>query len=334
MSIRIYVKNLGLTIYCFLCIFFVVNIVLISSKPIGSTFYDLAYMDFLIIAISLLFFAVGYRRWSYTYRGIYRAIENGEDISLNMPDTMYYSEVELIKNILDVKDKEMEDRFQKVKEASDEVNDYIIKWVHEIKMPIAVCELIAEKMDEIGIAEELRMEIDRIKFLINQVLYMSRAASFSEDFQVEQVNVEKLVKGIIKRNVSFFISKDIELQLENVNFYVITDQKWSSYIIDQLINNSCKYVNKGGIIRIYAEEDEKAVKLHVIDNGVGIKQQDIRRIFDKGFTGSNGRGVSKSTGMGLYLSQKIAMKLGHKILVQSSEDKGTEFIIWFYKLSL
>ena len=113
----------------------------------------------------------------------------------------------------------------------------------------------------------------------------------------------------------------------------MSDEKWLSYIIEQLINNACKYVAKDDKITIYAKDEEKVIKLYIKDNGMGIKEKDIKRIFDRGFTGENGRNSAKSTGMGLYLSRKMAHKLSHDIYVKSEEGKGTEFTIYFYKLS-
>lgn len=333
MSKIVYIKNSTLKILYFVCIFLVINLILLSSKPINARFADIAYMDFLIIAISLFFMVVDYRRWKYSYKEIYESVSKGKDVDSSIPETSYYFEIQLMKDILRLKDAEMETRVEEIRVLLDEVNDYITKWVHEIKIPIAVCELIADKMEEIDISEELRLEIDRIKFLINQVLYTSRASSFSEDLQISEINIGRVTKDVIKRNISFFMAKNIDLKLEDINFNVMTDEKWISYIVDQLINNSCKYVKKGGKLNIYAREDEKMVRLYIKDNGIGIKEKDIKRIFDKGFTGENGRGLAKSTGMGLYLSKKMAHKLNHDLYAESKDGIGTEFTICFYKLS-
>lgn len=333
MNKMIYIKNSVLKIVYFVCIFFVINLILLSSKPIHAAFDDIAYMDFLMIAISLFFMVIDYKRWKYSYKGISEAVSKGKDVDASIPETSYYFEVQLIKDILRLKDAEMEGKVEEVKVLLDEVNDYIVKWIHEIKIPIAVCELIADKMEEIDVSEELRLEIDRIKFLINQVLYTSRASSFSEDLQISEINMDRVVKDVVKRNVSFFMAKNIDVKLENINFNVMTDEKWLAYIIDQIINNACKYVSKGGRVHIYAAEDERMVRLYIRDNGMGIKEKDIKRIFDKGFTGENGRGVAKSTGMGLYLSKKMAHQLNHDLSVDSKEGISTEFTICFYKLS-
>lgn len=335
MSMIIYIKNSFLRILYFLCIFIIINMILLTSKPIDAQFADIGYMDFLLVFVSLVFAFIDYRKWKYSYKDINTAINKGEKIDSSLPDNNYYFEVKLIKDIVRLKNDEMKAGIKEVKSALDEVNDYITKWVHEVKIPLSVCELIADKIEETEESDQLILEIDRIRFLINQVLYTSRASSYSEDLQISEINIDKVVKEAVKRNTAFFISKNISLKLGNIKYSVLSDEKWITYIIDQLINNACKYVPEGGSgeIEIYAEEEEKAVKLYVKDNGIGIKKKDIGRIFDRGFTGENGRSLSKSTGMGLYLSKKIANKLSHAIFVESEEDIGTKFTICFYKLS-
>jgi len=333
MNMMTYIKNSVLKILYFICILCTINIVLLSSKPINDQFTDVAYLDFLLLFISLVFAIIDYKRWNCSYKEICQAVIKEDKIDESLPNGSCYFEAQLMKDIVRLKNAEMEGKVQKVKSLLDEMNDYITKWVHEIKIPISVCELITEKIEEIDVSEQLILEFDRIKFLINQVLYTSRASSYSEDLQISEISLEKVVKEVVKRNAAFFISKNINLELENIKYNILSDEKWVLYIIDQLINNACKYVPRGGTINIYAEEERKVIKLFIKDNGIGIKEKDIKRIFDRGFTGENGRNIAKSTGMGLYLSKKISNKLRHDIYVESQEGKGTEFTICFYKLS-
>lgn len=328
-----YMKNSVFKMIYFICIFAVINLILYSSEPVGASFYDIVYMDFLIIAISVFFMFIDYKRWKYNYKQIYESVTSGKEINLSILGGNHVFEVWLIKEILKIKDREKNEKVQEVKDNLDEINDYMTKWIHEVKIPLSVCELILDKMEETDISEQLRLEMDRIKFLINQVLYISRASSFSEDLQVDEVNIARIIKAVVKKNASFFIAKKINLNFEDIDFNVITDEKWISYIIDQIINNSCKYMHESGRIDIWGEENDKEVKLHIKDNGIGIEEKDIRRIFDKGFTGENGRQFGKSTGMGLYLSKKIIDKLNHQLKVESEVGSGTEFVIYFYKLS-
>lgn len=338
MNMLRYLKDSMGKIAYFIILIFIMNLVLAGSGTISESISDIVYLNVLLFFISLCCFVYGYFRWKARYHTLKSALDREEPVDFLLPheDNL---ESELIRDIVSLKNREVYDRTKELKNRLDEINDYITMWVHEIKIPISVCEIIADRIGEDMSprhsnknSEGLRMELERIKFLINQVLYASRASSYSEDLQVAETSLEKVVRDAVKRNSSFFISKNIGLRLDNLNYSVMTDKKWIAYILDQILNNACKYVNNDGIIEIKALEDEKSVKLCIRDNGIGIAPKDINRIFDRGFTGDNGRRGSKSTGMGMYFSKKMADKLGHDITAASQEGRWTEFTIVFYKI--
>lgn len=336
MSIFRYIKDLFWTILYFLIVVLIIDLMLISSVNINEAISDIFYMNILIFFVSLIFLLIGYVKWKKDYKNLKNAIYNGESI-----DILDYQgdklEQELMREIINFKNEEKLREVKKLKEDLEEINDYITKWAHEIKIPISVCDLIADKIGEeedlYNISEELREELERIKFLTNQVLYISRVSSYSEDLIIEEVNLKVLVTNVIKNNMNFFINKNIELEIEDLDFNILTDKKWTSYILEQIINNACKYVGSQGKIQIYAKENEESIRLFIRDNGMGIPQKDMGRIFDRGFTGYNGRKTTKSTGMGLYICEKIASKLNHKIEVFSKQSQYTEFVITFYNIS-
>lgn len=337
MKLKVYLKdhlwaaiNLGV-------IMFIINLILVSSTVLAESIYEIIYMNILVLSVSLAFLLFRYNIWKWNCQEFNDALNKEEDIDLVLPKGDNF-QIKLIKAVIELKNKKTYEEINKLKDELNEINDYITKWIHEIKIPISVCELIIDKIEENSeaysdVSEELRGELARIKFLIEQVLYVGRASSYSEDLMINEVNLEKAVRDVVKKNSFFFISKKIDLRLDNINFNVMTDKKWISYILEQIINNACKYVDEKGLIQIYAEENEEEVRLHIKDNGIGILPKDINRVFDKGFTGENGRKVAKSTGMGLYFSQNMAQKLNHSIQATSEVDKYTEFTIVFYKLS-
>lgn len=339
MSLRKYLKDSLWAVFYFAIVVVIIDLILISSTPISKSIHDIIYMNILIFITSVFFLAFDYFIWKSRYKEFSNALDKGCNIDLLIPEGDKF-EVQLIRDAVKIKNMEMYKRTKELEELLDEINDYITKWTHEIKIPISVCELIADKIAEDDniefshkFSEEIRMELERIKFLVNQVLYTGRASSYSEDISMNEVNLEKIVRDVIKKNASFFISKKTDLKLGNLKFEVITDEKWVSYILDQILNNACKYIENNGKIEICAREDEKTIRLSIRDNGAGILPKDIKRVFDKGFTGDNGRRVAKSTGMGLYLSKKMSEKLGHDIEVYSEVGCYTEFVIAFYKLS-
>lgn len=335
MSFFKYIKDSLWTILYFIGVICTINLILISSTALNKSIGDILYMNILIFSISLLFLILHYIKWKNSYKNFRNALYNKEDIDDFLPNGEKLEQV-LIRETIDFKNEEKLRETKELKEDLEEINDYITKWVHEIKIPLSVCELIADKIEEeelYDISEELRGELERINFLTNQVLYTSRASSYSEDFAIEEINLYTLVKSVIKNNMNSFISKKIEVEMDNLDFSVFANSKWTFYVLDQIINNACKYTDMHGKIKIFAREDEESIKLFIKDNGMGIPPKDIERIFDRGFTGDNGRKTTKSTGMGLYICKKIASRLNFNIEVSSQVSQYTEFKITFYKIA-
>lgn len=208
--------------------------------------------------------------------------------------------------------------------------EYTESWVHDIKVPLAALKLSQDDdLDPALIAEE----IDQIDYLVDQALYFARLNNFSNDYLIQEQDLNDIVKACIRTNKRLFISKRIGINFDLTDKKVLTDEKWLSFIINQILANSLKYTDNGGKISIFTTTSNNNIELHIKDNGIGIANQDISRIFNKGFTGSNGRKTgSKSTGMGLYLTKKMIDKLGHTINVNSHPNEGTEMIITFLDL--
>lgn len=221
---------------------------------------------------------------------------------------------------------ELTDLYQNQKDQ----REYTESWVHDIKVPLAALKLSQDDdLDKKLIAEEL----DQIDYLVDQALYFARLNNFSNDYLIQEQDLNDIVKACIRTNKRLFISKRIGINFDITDKKVLTDEKWLSFIINQIISNSLKYTNQGGKINIFTTTTDNNIELHIKDNGIGIANQDISRVFNKGFTGSNGRASgSKSTGMGLYLVKKMSDKLGHDVKIKSVPDEGTETIITFLDL--
>ncbi|WP_202708214.1 sensor histidine kinase [Sporosalibacterium faouarense] len=339
MNLIKYLINSRWKIVYFIMILLIIDTILAVSSTLNQSINDILYLDLLLFIFSLIFFFWGYLSWKNSYKDYVKAIEKNHNLEHIIPSGNSF-EIQLIKDLIEFKNKELEKETKGLQYSLKEINEYITMWVHEIKIPISVCELISDRLqdgipsDEVSsTSRDIQMELERIKFLIDQILYASRASNYSEDLFIEEINLENIIKPTIKKNASFFISKNISIDIHNTNFHVMTDKKWISYILQQLFNNSYKYLHNNGKIEVYAKEDDKSIKLMIKDNGIGIQRKDINRIFDKGFTGDNGRHHAKSTGMGLYYSKTMIDKLGHEIFVNSVPNSFTEFTIVFYKLS-
>ncbi len=333
MNIYKYLKENKYFIYCPIVILIILNLFIYSNTNINKVLIDILYINFLVISIFLIYTFISYKKWNTRYEEFKKLIMESSDIgSLDIKGES--TQDEIIRDILILKDRIKYDEIKNLKENIDEINEYISKWIHEIKIPISICNLITDRLEDIEASKNIRNQMDRINFLVNQVLYSTRANSYSEDLLIQELSLEKLVREGVKKNSYSFITNKIDLELGNLDYNVLTDKKWILYILDQIINNAIKYSREDGKVEVYSDEDEKIINLHIRDNGIGILQEDIERVFNKGYTGTNGREKAyKSTGMGLYFSKKMADKLGHKMKVVSKENEFTEFIISFYKIS-
>jgi len=207
--------------------------------------------------------------------------------------------------------------------------DYYTLWVHQIKTPIAASQLLVAEVDDRQLKQQLEQEIFKIDSYTNLVLQYLRLESFHDDLVLKQVQIEDLVKEIIRKYALFFIQKGLNANLHDLDKEIVTDKKWLLVVIEQIISNSLKYTKEGGL-EIYMEGQELCIK----DTGIGIKNSDVLRVFERGFSGYNGRLTQQSSGLGLYLSKKISEELGHQIRIESEVGKGTIVRIQFAQVNL
>ena len=220
---------------------------------------------------------------------------------------------------MDKKNRAIEER-----EKLNDLMDYYTLWAHQIKTPIAASSLLVGEIEDKKIKNQLEQELFKIESYVNIVLQYLRLESFHEDLVLKKENVEDLVKEIVKKYAIFFIQKGLSLNLHDLDRTIITDRKLFVVILEQVLSNSLKYTSQGGI-EIYFQEDT----LYIKDSGLGIQDADLLRVFERGFSGYNGRLTQQSSGLGLYLSKKIADELGHQISIASQVGQGTTVMISF-----
>ena len=220
---------------------------------------------------------------------------------------------------MDKKNRAIEER-----EKLNDLMDYYTLWAHQIKTPIAASSLLVGEIEDKKVKNQLEQELFKIESYVNIVLQYLRLESFHEDLVLKKENVEDLVKEIVKKYAIFFIQKGLSLSLHDLDRTIITDRKWFVVILEQVLSNSLKYTSQGGI-EIYFQEDT----LYIKDSGLGIQDADLLRVFERGFSGYNGRLTQQSSGLGLYLSKKIADELGHQISIASQVGQGTTVMISF-----
>ena len=331
MSIKEFLKEKLSNFIYSAVLFLIINIYLFSLNSIKNL-SDLIYLDILIITIFIGFNILDYRKMKDRYSSIMELIEDEKDIDSYCIDDNFL-EGKIINYIIDYKDKKLENETKECENQLKDMEEYISRWVHEIKLPLSAMKIILDR-DSDDMISSIENELEKMNFLVNSVMYGSRATASAEDIFIKEENLKDIIRTAVKSNSFFLIKNNISPKLGDLDFKVYTDKKWIIYVLGQLINNSIKYSKENGVIEFSAEDKGEFIELKIRDNGIGINEEDLERVFNKGFTGSNGRNsVYKSTGMGLYFSKKIIDKLNHSIEVESVKDKYTLFRIRFYKIS-
>ncbi|WP_461212986.1 sensor histidine kinase [Lacticaseibacillus sp. GG6-2] len=222
--------------------------------------------------------------------------------------------------------------FTKLAADQQDHQAFIDAWVHETKVPLAAMTLLLDSLD--GQAPEqplqaLALQLDRVDHDVDQVLYYSRLETFSKDYLLHDHELVPLVQQVVVDNRNSFIAKHLQFGIDG-DATVTTDGKWLRFILMQLFSNAIKYTPEGGKIHVTIATTKNEVTLAVTDSGIGIAQDEQHRVFEKGFTGTNGRNANeKSTGLGLYLADQLTQRLGHTLSLTSTPGAGTTVTIHF-----
>ena len=207
----------------------------------------------------------------------------------------------------------------------DDLNAYFLMWLHQIKTPITVSKLLLEKPDETT-NTKLKMQLMYIEQYINMAMNYLKMIDYSTDMDITQVNLDDIIKNLLKKYSLLFIHNHISLEYQSNLTYVVSDSQWLTILIEQILSNALKYTENGKITIQYLEDKHA---LEIRDTGIGIRSEDIPKIFDRGYSGFNGRMNEKSSGLGLYLVRKISERLNIQIEVESKLSKGSVFRLVF-----
>ena len=238
-----------------------------------------------------------------------------------------FLEGKILYDVLDEVNKNEHDLISNLKNKQEDFKEYIELWIHEVKLPLASLTLINRK-DKNTLRELKRIEDD-----VEQILYYVRCENANNDYLIKEWDLDTIIKNVALRNKDDLLALNIDFKVDNCNLKVLTDSKWLEFIINQIVSNSIKYKKeKDALIEITGKDYKNYVTITIYDNGKGISKSDLPRVFNKTFTGNNGRTLSsKSTGMGLYLCKELCNKLGHKIEIDSKADEYTKVTITIYK---
>lgn len=257
----------------------------------------------------------------------------------------YRLEDKLYREMIRRSNKSVIERIRQIEDEQRDYQEYMESWVHEVKAPITSISLLCENrrrrnlatdksraesgaLSDREIFQTISLENQKIENDVDMVLYLARGQAVYKDYLIRETNLQEVVCEVLEKNRLLLIQNQVSAEIE-CEETVYTDRKWLAFVINQMILNSVKYRSEDPVLHVYTERTGNGVILTIEDNGVGIRCEELGRIFEKGFTGSNGRSRERSTGMGLYLCRKLCDKLGIGLRAESEYGKGTCLILDF-----
>lgn len=275
--------------------------------------------------IAVLVDASAYRKKVQKLLEQQEAVKNGTEELPNAADSLEETYQELIY----LAQEERRERTAKLMREKRDITDYFTLWAHQIKTPIAAMRLLFQQETEnieqfYEQRKECEGELFKIEQYVEMVLQYLRLNSSVNDFVLQEYSLDSIIRQAIHKYAPMFIRKKLALHYETITTKVVTDEKWMVFVVEQILSNAIKYTVEGSI-SIYMEGGN----LVIADTGIGILPEDLPRVFEKGYTGYNGRNDKKASGIGLYLCKQILEKLGHKVYVTSEPGKGTKMKLVF-----
>ena len=289
--------------------------------PMESILYSCFLITFLFI---LWIMTDGYFFYNKKKK-IKSVLENISCDIQDLPEPLNSIEADYQK-IIEALYKLLNDHIQSMEHAHSDQIEYYTMWVHQIKTPISVIRLALQSREAVDNLMIIDQELFKIEQYVEMALQYIKINQLSSDLVIRKYDLKSIVNSSVKKYASLFIYKKLFIDIRNFEQMVLTDSKWLSFIIEQLLSNAVKYTNKGGI-KIYMEGQALVIE----DSGIGIHKEDMERIFEKGYTGYNGRLDKKASGIGLYLVKKVSDALAVKVTIQSEVSVGTKAFLIFPK---
>ncbi|ADL53980.1 sensor histidine kinase [Clostridium cellulovorans] len=300
---------------------------------VGNTFDTIITVVVTWSLVYITFLIYEYRKRKVFYENILKTVEKLDKKYLmgEIIDKPPFIDAVPYYDLIKKSGKSMLEEVNKAKTSRKEYKEYIEQWIHEVKTPISAIKLIEEN-NKTSTSRAVLEELENIDRYVEQALFYARSEETQKDYLIKEISLEQCVNNVIIRNKQMFILNNIDIDLTDLDKGVYCDSKWLEFIINQIIVNAVKYRKAQlPIVKIYTRDIKGGVQLIIKDNGIGIPDSEVGRVFDKGFTGSKGRKSHKSTGIGLYLCKKLCNKLGLLIAVDSKENLYTKIIITFPK---
>ncbi len=305
-------------------LFIFVLVLFLYNLPLEAVGYA-AGLCLVLAMVVVLVDAIRYRSKVQELSWQIKAVKNGAE---QFPKPQDIQE-QLYQELYQISKQERMEQVAFLMREKKDVIDYFTLWTHQIKTPIAAMDLLLQHQasGEASYYEQkkqVQAELFKIEQYVDMVLQYLRLTDGVNDFVLKEYNLDDMIRQAVRKYAPMFIRKKLSLEYEPVNAKVVTDEKWMVFVLEQLLSNAIKYT-ACGVVRIHMEKGCLAVE----DSGIGILPEDLPRIFDKGYTGYNGRNDKKASGIGLYLVKEILLRLGHKILAESEPGAGTRMKILF-----
>ncbi len=332
MKLLSYLKDKLYAIILWIIFFFFSFLLLLAFRCSKELIIAILCLHFLLFLPLLL---IDYFRKRNFYQHLFLHIQQLDKsyLVLETIDAPNFYEGELLVQILYEMNKSMCENVNIYQNQMNNFKEYIEMWIHEIKIPLASINLMNHNHPN-QYDKKMVYQLKRIEDSVEQVLYYVRAENAEKDYLIQEVCLDKIVAQVALKNKDDLLENKIDLRVENTNFLVSTDSKWMVFILNQILNNSIKYKKEtSSYVSICAKEDDNCIIVTILDNGIGILATDLPLVFEKSFTGKNGRSKIKSTGMGLFIVKSMCEKLGHQITIESKVGEYTKVSLIFYKNS-
>lgn len=330
MTVRMFLKQKSGAIIAI--VFILLSIRLLGFACKVQPDYIVAVTVLILVCTAAVFIPEFYKKHKF-YKEL-KKILDGLDQKYLITEMMLepgFEEGDLWMDVLYEIGKSMKDKLNEMEDSVLDFKEYLELWIHEIKIPMAALQLM--NFNGNPDTKKQKQQLDRLDAYVEQILFYARADTPEKDYLLTACQLDSVINQVLQQQKDLLIGHRIRIEKVHTDVEVVTDSKWLVFIIGQIVNNSIKYIDreKNPMIRFSIEDTDEAVRLSIWDNGIGICKKDVERVFDKTFTGENGRKGKASTGMGLYICKQLCRKLGHSITITSQMGIYTEVTLTFGK---
>lgn len=327
-----YVKERRTWIGYFVSVLLFINTLFLLDNSMIASAESVLYLNLVLVVSFVLFFIFRYSRETLFLRKLEELKDTPSADWQEVIGVVEHMSDEMMKEVLVEMDRTYRQERTKLRELHVLEADHLDAWVHELKAPLTAMRLIMDRDRMNPVVQALESDWLRLHLLLDEQLYLSRLDTLSSDYLLERIDLYPLIIQEVKLLSSWCFERNVAVEFEGEDtFDVLTDAKWSPFIVRQLLTNAVKYSPEGGTITIHFSKKGKYPSIAITDEGPGIPATDIPRIFERGYTGKKGRVSNAATGLGLYLAKTVSERIGNSLHVQSRVGEGTTMILYFTK---